>query len=85
MLLQISELQFVLGLFSVESMYQVCMYGHHLKQSMDQLNKVANPARGQEKQTSIFPLSPFAPEKLVSRDRFGRPVPRQPAHSPHSG
>ena len=25
-------------------------------------------------------LSPFAPEKLVSRDRFGRPVPRQPAH-----
>ena len=30
-------------------------------------------------------LSPFAPEKLVSRDGFGRPVPRQPPHSPHSG
>ena len=29
-------------------------------------------------------LSPFAPENLVSRDGFGRPVPRQPAHSPHS-
>ena len=28
----------------------------------------------------IFPLSPFAPENLVSRDRLGRPVPRQPAH-----
>ena len=27
-------------------------------------------------------LAPFAPDK--SRDRFGRPVPRQPAHSPHS-
>ena len=26
-------------------------------------------------------LSPFAPEKLVSRDGSGRPVPRQPAHS----
>ena len=25
-------------------------------------------------------LSPFAPENLVSRDRFGSPVPRQPAH-----
>ena len=25
-------------------------------------------------------LFPFAPEDLVSRDRFGSPVPRQPAH-----
>ena len=25
-------------------------------------------------------LSPFAPENLVSRDDFGSPVPRQPAH-----
>ena len=25
-------------------------------------------------------LSPFAPENLVSRDGFGTPVPRQPAH-----
>ena len=30
-------------------------------------------------------LSSFAPENVVSRDRFGGPVPRQPvAHSPHS-
>ena len=28
----------------------------------------------------IFSLSPFAPENLVSRDGFGSPVPRQPAH-----
>ena len=28
---------------------------------------------------NIF-LSPFAPENLVSRDGFGSPVPRQPAH-----
>ena len=27
-----------------------------------------------------IPLSAFAPENLVSRDRFGSPVPRQPAH-----
>ena len=25
----------------------VCMYGHHIYQSMDQPGKVANPARGQ--------------------------------------
>ena len=27
-----------------------------------------------------IPLSLFAPESLVSRDGFGRPVPRQPSH-----
>ena len=32
----------------------------------------------------MFSLSPFAPENLVSRDRFGRPVPHQPTYSPHS-
>ena len=32
-----------------------------------------------------IPLSPYAPDKLVSRDGFSRPVPRQPAHSPYSG
>ena len=32
-----------------------------------------------------FSLSPFAPENLVSRDGFGRPVPRRPAYSPHTG
>ena len=26
---------------------------------------------------NIFSPSPFSPENLVSRDRFGRPVPRQ--------
>ena len=29
-------------------------------------------------------LSSFAPENLVLRDRFGRPVPRQPAHVLHT-
>ena len=28
----------------------------------------------------LFSLSAFAPENLVSRDGFGGPVPRQPAH-----
>ena len=32
-----------------------------------------------------FFLSSFPPENVVSRDRFGGPVPRQPpGHSPHS-
>ena len=52
--------------------------------SMDQPSKVANPACGQlnreNKYISLISLSPFAPENLVSRDRFGSPVPRQPAH-----
>ena len=54
--------------------------------SIDQPGMVANPALGQlNREKCFFSLSPFAREKLVSRDRFGRPVPRQPAYSPHSG
>ena len=33
----------------------------------------------------MFSLSPFATEKLVSPDGFGRPVLREPAHSLHAG
>ena len=47
---------------------------------MDQPGKVANPARGQLNRENDIPLSPCAPENLVSRDGFSRPVPRQPAH-----
>ena len=47
---------------------------------MDQPGKVANPARGQlNREINIF-LSAFAPENLVSRNGFGSPIPRQPAH-----
>ena len=70
------------------SMY-ACMYSHHLQQSIDQPGKVANLACGQldrENDISLnISLSLFAPENLVSRESFGRPVPRQPAYSPHSG
>ena len=45
---------------------------------MDQPGKVASPARGQLNKENA--LSAFVPENLVSRDRFGSPVPRQPAH-----
>ena len=47
---------------------------------MDQPGKVANPARGQQNREINIPLSPCVPENLVSRDGFGSPVPRQPAH-----
>ena len=47
---------------------------------MDQPGKVANPARGQLNRENNILLSAFVPENLVSRDRFGSPVPRQPAH-----
>ena len=46
---------------------------------------VANRARGQLNSENEHSLSPFVPENLVSRDRFGRPVPRQPDHSSYSG
>ena len=48
--------------------------------SMDQPGKVANRTRGQLNRKNQYFLSAFAPENLVSRDGFGNPVPRQPAH-----
>ena len=52
---------------------------------MDQPGKVANLLVVSLTQKMDISLSPFAPENLVSRDGSGRPVPRQPAHSSHSG
>ena len=60
------------------------MYSQHFQQGMDQPGMVTNPGRGQLNRDFFFNLFLFAPENLVSRDRFGRPVPRQPVHSPHS-
>ena len=48
--------------------------------SMDKPGKVTNPARGQLNRKRKISLSAFAPENLVSRDGFGSPIPRQPAH-----
>ena len=56
------------------------MYGHAYSKSMDQPGKVASPARGQLTRKMNVSLSAFVPENLVSRDGFGSPVPRQPAH-----
>ena len=53
-------------------MYVPCIYGQHFQLSMDQSGKIANPARGHlNKENIIFSLSPFAPDNLVSRNRFG--------------
>ena len=70
----------------VQYMY-VCMHvwSSHIAEYIDQPGKVANLARGQLNRGGEYSLSPHAPENLVSRDGFGRPVPRQPAHSPYSG
>ena len=59
------------------------MYGRHLQQSTDQPGMTVNPARGQLNSKMNISLSSSAPENLVSRDGFGRPIPRQPAHSPY--
>ena len=58
----------------------VCMYGQTYSKSMDQPGKIANPACGQLNRENDLYLSAFAPENLVSRDGFGSPVSRQPAH-----
>ena len=66
----------------------VCICSHHLfKQSLDQTGKFGNPARGQlNRENECFPVPVRTRrENLVPQERFGRPVPRQPAHSPHSG
>ena len=60
------------------------MYRHTYSESMDQPGKVAKPARGQLNEKNTFFLVPVgACENLVSRERFSRPVSRQPAH-PHT-
>ena len=57
------------------------MYGYtSYSKSMDQFDKVANPARGQLHRGNVISLSAFAPENLVSREGFGSPARRQPAH-----
>ena len=57
------------------------MYSHTYSKSMDQPDKVANPARGElNRENEYSPVPVFVPENLVSRDGFGSPVPRQPAH-----
>ena len=60
----------------------VRMHGQHFQRNLGSTGYIANPARGQLNREHVFLPSPFAPETLVSRDRFGRPVPRQPANSP---
>ena len=45
---------------------------------MNQSGKVAISACGQLNRKMYFSLLPFALKNLVSRDGFGRPVPRQP-------
>ena len=58
----------------------VITYTRYDSDSSDQPGKVANPARGQLNRENDFSLPWVAPENLVSRDGFGSPVLRQPAH-----
>ena len=57
------------------------MVTHTYSKSMDQPGKVANRARGQlNRENEYFPVRVLRAWDLVSRDGFGSPVPRQPAH-----
>ena len=46
---------------------------------------VNNPPCGQLYRENEVSRPPFAPENLLSRDGFSRPVLPQPARSPHPG
>jgi len=70
----------VLPIYWYRTILIVRMYGHIYSTSIDQPGKVANPARDQLNRENDIPLSAFVPENLVSRDGFGSPVRRQPAH-----
>ena len=56
------------------------MNDHTYSKNKDQPGQVANPARGQLNKENQYSLPAFTAENLVSRDGFGSPVPRQPAH-----
>ena len=56
------------------------MFGHTFSKCMDQHGKVVNHVRGQLNSKNNISLSAFEHENFVSRDEFGHPVPRQPAH-----
>ena len=57
----------------------VCSYGQQFQQSMDQPGMVVNPALCQlNRENELFPCLCSRMRILVSRDRFGRPVSRQP-------
>ena len=61
------------------------MCSQHFYQSMDQPGMVANSARDHLNGEDDLTPVPVAPDNLVLRGMFGCPVPRRPAHSPHSG
>ena len=71
----------------INTLYIYIMAITYIAESIDQPCKITNSARGQliRGKMNIFPVLVRAPENMVSRDEFGSPVPRPPAHSPHSG
>ena len=62
--------------------YYIYLWSSHTySKGKDQPGYVANLACGQlNRENEYFPVPVRTPENLVSRDRFGSPVPRQPAH-----
>ena len=55
---------------------------HHKEEAEYKVTSSAFDQLNREKY--VFPV-PVRARELVSRDGFGRPGPRQPANSPHSG
>ena len=60
----------------------ICMYVWSSHTARVRINRVRLPILLVVSRTGkmIISLFPFAPENLVSRDGFGSPVPREPAH-----
>ena len=60
----------------------VCMYGQYFRSTTENRCQICSWSSEEEK--IAFFLSSFAPKNVVSRNRFGGPIPRKPAHSSHS-
>ena len=68
--------------FTVQQYVCILIMPYTVAKRMNRPGKVINLARGISwTENMSFSLSPFAHRNLVLRDRFGRPIPHQPAHS----
>ena len=61
-----------------KSIFTSSMYGQYFSADSPQPDIAANPAHEQLKRQIFFSLCPFAPDKLVSRDRFDHTTARSP-------
>ena len=69
------------GMLKVPFVYIMYVSSSHTARvRVNRVRLISNPTRSQLNREHVFSMPPFTPENLVTRDGFGSPVPRQPAH-----